>query len=178
MAKRKRRTPRRRTNRSLSASGSRAPRRRNRRRRGLSEAGKTSWLDSGKKTLMGGAGGLGAVVAHKLILPATAGKIPRILTALAGGLLASKFGAPSLGVGFTGGLVALTFQNGVLADEDNANYANENSLQDAPIYLDEDDNPMVLEEGEDGTSGLRYLNDDEITALHEAGAFEDYQLVS
>jgi hypothetical protein len=177
MAKRKRKSPRRKRTRTLSAGGG-GVRRRNtrRRRRGLSENGKGGWVDTAKKTGLGMAGGFGAVIAHKLIIPAATGKVPRVIAALAVGLLATKFGAPSIGSGFTGGLTALTFQNGVLADE--ADYADQNALSDQPIFLSEDGTVMVLEEGSDGTSFYREVTDDEARALQEAGAFNDYELVS
>lgn len=176
MAKRKRKSPRRRNRKGLSA----APRRRRssaRRSKGfLSDMfNPTVSKNSAITSLSGGAGGLGAIVAHKF-LPATgAAKLMRIGAALGVGFIAATLGKPNVGAGFAGGLMALSFQNGLLAD--GADYANENSLMDGPIWLDENDQPMTLEEGEDGPQ-LRYLSDDEIDVLHESGAFSDFEVVS
>lgn len=170
--------------RAKSRKGLSAPkrRRRNSRKRGLSAKGMladilnpTIAMDSAKKTLASAGGGFGAVIANKVLLPATMGKGVRLLTGLAVGFLGASLGMPAMGAGFTGGMVALAFQNGLMADD--AEFTDPNSLADAPLFLDEENNPMVLEEGPDGAQ-YRYLSEDEIQTLEEAGAFSDYQIIS
>lgn len=157
MAKRKKTRSRRR-----GMGGHTAPRRRRSRRRGgLSEVfNATKAFNAGKTTLMSGAGGFGAVIVTNNILPKTAGKMTKVLTGLAAGFLISYFGGESIGSGFSGGMTALAFPQGLL-NEGDANFADENSLADnAPIFLDKDGEPMTLEEGEDGAS-MRYLTEAE-----------------
>lgn len=172
MAKRRRKTTRRKKNRTLSSGGAVRRRRSSRRSRGLADMFNPTVLKNSVKTAGAGAlGGIGAVITNKVIIPATAGKLPRVAAAIIVGALAANFGAPAAGAGYTGGLLALTFQNGLLADD--ADFAPGDSLSDKPIYLDSEGNPMVLEEG----GNYRYLEEDEIDALAEAGAFDDHQLV-
>lgn len=174
MAKRKRKSPKRRSRKALSSGGTRRRRSSARRSKGfLSDMFNPTVAKSSAITaLSGGAGGLGAIVAHKF-LPSTPGaKIMRIGAALAIGFGAAALGKPNVGAGFTGGLMALSFQNGLL--NDNANFASEESLMDGPIFLDEDDRPMVLEE-QDGQ--MRYLSEEEISVLEESGAFDDFEVV-
>lgn len=121
-------------------------------------------MNSAKSTLAAAGGGMAAVTCNKVIFAPTTGKMMRVGTALLGGFLASAFGMPSVGSGFTGGLFALTFQNGLMADGDDmqeTDFADENVLADQPIFLDENDNPMVLEEGE-GDPYYRYLSEEEL----------------
>lgn len=178
MAKKRRKTSKRK-NRSLSSGGRKSPRRRKQHKGFLSEIGladnsKLSMMQAAKKTLGAGIGGGASIVANKLA-PPTTGKIVKLGVSflIAGGV--AMMGMPSTGAGFFGGMVALNFQNGLLADD--ANFADENALADMPIFLDENDQPMVLEEGEDGTSGYRYLSDEEVQMLHEQGAFAEYEVV-
>lgn len=88
----------------------------------------------------------------------------------------AHFGMPHTGAGFTGGMTALTFQNGLLGEEES--FADEDALSDMPLFLDDDGRPMVLEESDDGRAGYRYLSEEEIRVLDEQGAFTDYQVVS
>ena len=77
-------------------------------------------MNSAKSTLLASGGGLLSMVVNKSILPANAGKVARIGTALIGGFVASAFGMQQIGSGFAGGMIALTFQNGLLAEKKRA----------------------------------------------------------
>jgi hypothetical protein len=181
MAK-KRTTTTKKRNRSLSSGGKK--RKGSKRKRhpkgvlaeiGLADNSPPTWGQSFKKTIGAGSGGGLAIVAHKLT-PATVPKIARVGGSFILGLVAARFGMPSTGAGFFGGTIALNFQNGLMGED--ANYANNNALSDMPIYLDEQGQPMVLEEGQDGTSGYRYLSDEEVAELTESGAFSEYEVVN
>lgn len=152
-------------------------RRRSRRRGGLSSgAGMHTLMVNGfKHTIEAGVGGYASVLANKW-LPANQSKMWRVITMFGGGLLGTYFGRPVAAAGFVGGMVAQVFPTG-LNDDDDQNYANRNSLSDMPLFLDEDGQPMVLEEGEDGSSGYRYLSESEVAYLEEEGAFDDYEEV-
>lgn len=133
-------------------------------------------MNSAKSTLAAAGGGMAAVTCNKVIFAPTTGKMMRVGTALVGGFLASAFGMPSVGSGFTGGLFALTFQNGLMADdgmEEETEFADENVLADQPIFLDENDNPMVLEEGE-GEPYYRYLSEEELMEYEGSVPSLDY----
>lgn len=113
-------------------------------------------MNSAKNTLLSAGGGLGAMVVNKAILPATAGKGLKVAVAVGVGFLASSLGMEKLGSGFTGGLVALTFQNGLMAEE--TDFAEEGVLSEYPPILDENGNPVILEEN-NGDAYYRPLND-------------------
>lgn len=131
--------------------------------------------NSAKNVMASATGGAGAIVINKM-LPASTGKLMRVGLALGIGFLASNFGMPNTGAGFTGGLLALSFQNGFLNDD--AEFARTNALEDGqPIFLDDDGSPMVLDEDGDGQSGYRYLNEDEINMLQENGGFAEFEEV-
>ena len=152
-----------------------APARRRSRRRsgGLSDMfNPTIAMQSAKTTLAAGGGGLLAMVVNKSILPPTAGKVAKVGTALIGGFIASAFGMASVGSGFAGGLMALTFQNGLLAEDDmqETEFADDNVLSDQPIFLDDDGNPMYLNDG-DGQPFYQYLNEDELAAYEGAETY-------
>ncbi len=124
-------------------------------------------MKSAKEVAMGAGGGVAAILTHKL-LPATTGKFFKVLIAGVGGFGASVFGLPAVGAGYTGGLIALTFQNGLLGDDMEENdYANQNALSEMPLYLDEGGEPFVIEEGEDGEAYKRYLSDEEAAMIPE-----------
>src|SRR4051812_13577880 len=133
----KKKATKRRSKKALSAK----PRRRNR-KRGMSSKGMladilnpTIAMHSAKQTMAAVGGGMGAVITNKVILPPTAGKLIRVSLALGVGFLASSLGMPSVGAGYAGGMMALTFQNGLMADDDNAKFANDNSLnEDTPLF--------------------------------------------
>ena len=129
---------------------------------------------SAKSTLAAIAGGGGAVFVNKMI-PASTSKLAKVAIAFGVGFLASNFGMANTGAGFTGGMMALSFQNGFLNDDDDTNFADEDSLSDMPLFLDDNGEAMVLEEGENGESGFRYLSDDEINTLEEQGAFDEFE---
>jgi hypothetical protein len=66
-----------------------------------------------------------------------------------------------LGAGFTGGLIALTYQNGLLNDDmEETEFADDDVLSEYPPILDEDGNPMILEEN-DGEPYYRQMSADE-----------------
>lgn len=177
MAKRKRKSTRRRSRKGLSSAAPRRRRSSARRSKGfLSDMlNPTVAKNSAITAISGGAGGLAAIIAHKFLpVAGAAPKISRIAAALGIGFVLANLGKPNVGAGFTGGMMALSFQNGVL--NDGADYASNDSLMDGPIWLDENDQPMTLEEGEEGPQ-LRYLSDEEINVLHEAGAFEEFEVV-
>lgn len=154
-----------------------APTRRRSRRKsgGLSDMfNPTIAMHSAKTTLAAGGGGLLAMVVNKSVLPPTAGKVAKIGTALVGGFIASAFGMASVGAGFTGGLMALTFQNGLLAEDmQETEFADENVLADQPIFMDEDGNPMFLNDG-DGQPFYQYLSEEEIAEYEGAQTYATY----
>jgi hypothetical protein len=147
-----------------------------RRRKSLSSGGSmhTLMVNSFKHTAAAASGGLAAVYANKW-MPANWGKPARIGAILLAGLAGSYFGFPVMSGGMVGGMTALTFPTGL--NEDEASFADDDSLSDQPLFLDEDGAPMVLEEGEDGSAGYRYLSDDEIQMLEREGAFAEYEEV-
>lgn len=151
----------RRRRKSLVGLSSAAPRRRKTHRKGgLSDMfNPTIAMDSAKTTLMSAGGGIGAMIVNKSILPATASKATKTITALAVGFLANSFGMGKLGAGFTGGLIALTYQNGLLNDDmQDTEFADSEVLSDYPPILDEDGNPLMLEEN-DGEPYYRAMSD-------------------
>lgn len=154
-----------------------APTRRRSRRKsgGLADMfNPTIAMHSAKTTLAAGGGGLLAMVVNKSVLPPTAGKVAKIGTALVGGFIASAFGMASVGAGFTGGLMALTFQNGLLAEDmQETEFADENVLADQPIFMDEDGNPMFLNDG-DGQPFYQYLSEEEIAEYEGAQTYATY----
>ncbi len=156
-------TRRRRRKHGLSAPAKR--RRVTHRRGGLADMfNPTIAMHSAKQTLMSAGGGLGAMIVNKSILPPTASKGVKVAVALIGGFVLTSFGMGSVGSGFTGGTMALAFQNGLLADELEENeFADDNVLSDSPMALDEDGNPLILEEG-DGEPYWRSLTENEMIA--------------
>jgi hypothetical protein len=141
-----------------------------RRKRALSEPGKrrtrrskrsflsdltnpTMAANSFKNTLMAAAGGFGANIVNKNILPSTFGKPGKIGAAILGGFLLQNFGFSSIGAGFTGGMFAIATEGGLLGEE-GTEFAEDTVLSaEMPLYLDEAGTPMVLEE--DG--GIEYF---------------------
>lgn len=181
MAKRrKKHTNKPRKNRTMSSGGRKSPRRKKAQRKGfLSEIGladSTNKLTLGqslKKTIGASIGGGAGILVHKLA-PTSWGKLVRVGGAFVISTGLAYFGMPSTGAGYMGATIALNFQNGLMAD----GYADENALADAPLFVDDNGNAMVLEEGEDGTSGYRYLSEEEVAMLSEQGAFAEYEVVS
>jgi hypothetical protein len=150
------------------SGGQRRPSRRKSRRRGMSEGGgkvKNLMNAAFNNGLSSFAGGGGAVFVNKMI-PSTMGKLVKTVIALVGGGIAAAAGKPNTGAAFTGGMLALTFQNGFLNED--APFADENALAEMPIYLDENDCPMVMQEN----GNLRYLEEGEVMQLAEAGILE------
>jgi len=120
-------------------------------------------MNSAKSTASGAAGGVGAIVANKLI-PATSGKFFKLIAAGVGGFGAAAFGFPHIGSGFTGGMIALTFNNGLMGDGEmeEEEFADEDSLSEMPLYLDAAGEPFVIEEDpQSGESYTRYLTEEE-----------------
>lgn len=157
----KKNTPTKRRRRKKGLSSAPTRRRRSSSKKGLLSDmfNPTIAMQSAKNTISAGVGGVGAMIVNKAILPSTAGKGMKTLVALGVGFLASSFGMANVGSGFTGGMMALTFQNGLMNED--ADFANPNVLSDQPMFLDEDGNPMVLEEN-DGEPYYRYLTEDEV----------------
>jgi hypothetical protein len=125
--------------------------------------------NSALNTLMGMAGGAGAATLSKM-LPPTMGKLYQLGIGLGGGfVLTALVGQQSLGSGFAGGMTALAFKDGFLNED--GEFADDDVLsdEDTPIYLDEDNNPLML--NEDGS--FHYLSEAE---LEEAG-WADYNFV-
>lgn len=169
----KKRTKHRRKPSSGGGSPRRHVKRRRKRKGSLSSASglHTLAINSFKHTLSAATGGFAAVYINKW-MPATWGKPGRILATLGVGIAGAYFGMPVLSAGAVGGMVAMTFPNGTLNDGEE-NFADNDVLSDMPLFLDDDGRPMVLEEGQDGSSGFRYLSDAEATMLAEQGAFEE-----
>ncbi len=156
-------TPRKRRKKHALSSGGKRRRRTSHRKGGLADMfNPTIAMHSAKSTLLAAGGGLGAMIVNKSILPPTASKATKTVTALVAGFVASAFNMPTLGAGFTGGMMALTYQNGLLAD-DNTEFADEEVLSDSPMALDEEGNPLILEEG-DGEPYWRSLTESEMIA--------------
>ena len=159
--------PRRRRRKQALSSGGKRRRRTSHRKGGLSDMfNPTIAMHSAKSTLLAAGGGLGAMIVNKSILPPTASKATKTITALVAGFVASAFNMPTLGAGFTGGMMALTYQNGLLADGelDESEFADDDVLSEQPMALDEDGNPLILEEGNDGEQYWRSLTESEMIA--------------
>lgn len=164
MATKKTKT-RKRRRKSPASGGTRKSRRAPRKRGYLNDIfNPTVAMNSARATISATTGAGGAIFVNKM-LPATMGKLPKVAIALGLGFVASNFGFGNVGAGFTGGMMALTFQNGFLNDD--ASFADDDALAELPLYLDENDSPMVLEDG-----NFRYLEDDEVQALADAGVIE------
>jgi len=144
---------------------------RKRRRRGLRDGGsklKTSAVDS----LLGGAGGAGAYFVNKAISGFKVGTVGKVLLGFGVGLGASYFGAPKIGIGFSGGSTALAMQAG-LGDDSNANFADEDSLEEGEVYQTNDGDYVRMLN--DGTT--EYLSDEEVEALNDSySAYPDYSM--
>jgi hypothetical protein len=119
-------------------------------------------MNSAKTTASGAAGGAAAIVAHKLI-PASTGKLMKLIIAGVGGFGAAAFGLPHVGSGFTGGMIALNFQNGLMGEDmEEEEFADETSLEEMPLYLDAAGEQFVIEEDPNsGESYTRYLTEEE-----------------
>ena len=113
----------------------------------------TMAANSFKSTLMAAAGGFGANIVNKNILPEKWGKTGKLGAALVGGFLLHNFGFNHIGAGFTGGMFAIATQSGLLSEDDNASFADDNVLNESPMYLDEAGTPMILEEN----GGMEYF---------------------
>jgi len=161
--------PRKRRRKPMAASGKR--RRSPARSKGLLSDmfNPTIAMNSAKNTLAAGLGGFGAVLVDRSILPQGAGKGMKLLVGLGAGFLLNSFGMSNIGQGFTGGQIALAFQNGLL--NDNNEFADSDVLSDSPMVLDEDGvTPMILEEG-DGEPYYRYLTEEEMQEYEYAQSY-------
>ena len=153
----KKKTTKRRRKSALSAG---PRRRRSHKKSFLSElTNPTQAKEAGKATLAAALGGFSAVIVNKTVLPEKWGKGGKIGAALIGGFLLNNFGMKSLGTSFTGGMIALAFQSGLLNED--ANFADDNVLSDQPLYLDEAGTPMVLEEDGQGNEYFRPMTGNE-----------------
>ena len=167
MRKRKRTTRKRTASKGLSSSAH-TPRRR-RRRGGLSDAFSGASLKNGIiENSLGALGGAGASVGNKLITSLGVSNVfGKILVGTAVGLGASLLGAPKSGIGFSGGITALALQGGLNHYYDNAEFAEDDVLEEGEIYQDEDGNLVkMLNDGSleylDEDEQMQYLNDGEI----------------
>lgn len=173
MRKRKRTTRKRTRSKGLSSS---APIKRRRRRSGLSDAFSGTALKNGIiDNALGALGGAGASVGNKLIsslgITNTLGKI---LAGTAVGLGASLLGAPKIGIGFAGGITALSLQSGLNDDDDTAEFAEDDVLEEGEIYQDEDGNLVkMLNDG-----SLEYLDEDEQMQYLNDGLYPNYSTMN
>lgn len=162
---RRKKATRRRKSKGLSA----APRRR---RRGLSagfsgQGLKNSLLDSG----YGAVGGLGAHLGNKALAGFKLGTMGKILAAAVGGFALSSFGAPKMGIGFVGGLTALTLNDTLKED---AQFAEEDVLEEGEIYQTESGEFVKMLN--DGT--IEPLSEDEQAALSEGDIYPPYSTMA
>lgn len=168
MAKRKRKKsnlPARRST-NLSAPGRR---RTKRRPKGMGEMfTPTQFINGAKVVGAGAAGGAGAMIVDKSILPSDSGKLIKLGAGAIGAFALCLFDMPNLGAGFAGGMVARAFPNGLLGEDDNANFADEDALNEPSIFLDDDGEAMMLhEDPETGAVSWRYLSEEEIAEFEE-----------
>lgn len=169
----KKRRKHRATSKGLSASPTQ--RRRHRRKSGLSEviSGanlKTSAINSG----MGALGGAGAVIGTKFTNTLTKGSvIGNLIASFTVGLVLSAVGAPKLGIGYAGGGSALALSGG-LKDDGNAEFAEDDVLEEGEIYQTESgDYVKMLSDG-----SLEYLSEEEVEALSESDIYPDYSTMN
>ena len=147
----KKTTHKRRRKHALSEPGKRRTTRRHKRSFLSDLTNPTMAANSFKYTLMSAAGGFGANIVNKNILPSTWGKTGKIGAALVGGFLLHNFGFNHIGGGFTGGMFALATEGGLLGE--NAEFAERTVLNESPLYLDESGTPMMLDEA----NGVEYF---------------------
>lgn len=134
----------------------------------------TMWMNGLKTTGAGATGGLGAMVVTKSILPSDAGKLAKLGTGLGGSLILCMMNMPNVGAGFAGGMTAMSFPNGLLGEDDNANFADDESLNEPSIFLDDDGDAMMLHEDPDtGAISWRYLSEQEVAEFEEAMEEDD-----
>lgn len=146
---------RRRRSKGLSAG---SPKRR--RRRGLRDGANNKLKVGAMDSLMGGAGGAGAYFVNKAISGFKVGTLGKVLLGLGGGFALSYFGAPKMGIGFSGGSSALALQAG-LGDE--GSFADDDVLDEGEVYLTDDGEYVrMLNDGE-----IEYLSDEEIEVLND-----------
>ena len=130
----------------------------------------TKLMNDAKSSVAASLGGLAAGFIESK-LPATSGRGTKIAAGLAVGFVMNVFGLNNVGNGFNGGMQALAFKTNPtkpLNEDGEPSFASDDSLSDMPLFLDEDNNPMVLEEDlEDGESYYRYLSEEEIQMLEE-----------
>lgn len=130
-----------------------APKRRTKRAGGLSQMfSPTTAKNSFKNTAAAFGGGLAARKASQLAYTVTGGKnnlVVQLGLALVGGfMMHSMLNAPNLASGFVGGMAAMNSADMGLG-EDDVFFADEEALSDMPDALDENGNPMSLEEFEE-----------------------------
>lgn len=113
-------------------------------------------------SLFGGAGGGGAYLADKALVGFKLGGLGRALVAIGGGAAVAAFGAPKMGAGFSGGLMALNLKQG-LGDDDNTEFADDDVLEEGEIYETQDGNYVRMLN--DGT--IEPLSDEEVQSLHD-----------
>ena len=127
-----------------------AIRRRKRNKSGLGELfSPTTAKNSIKNSIAAFGGGLLARKASQLATTVTGGSNPlmiQLLLAGVGGLVMhSVLNSPNLSSGFVGGIAAINSQQLGLG-EDEVSFADDNSLEEEPLFLDEDGNELMLNE--------------------------------
>lgn len=110
-------------------------------------------------TGLGMAGGAGASVGYKMIQGLKFGTIGNLLAGAGIGFIASSLGAPKMGIGFAGGIAALSLQAGLSEEDSNTNF-----MEEGEIYQTESGDLVRLNDGE-----VEFLSEEEIQALHEGG---------
>ena len=107
---------------------------------------------------LGALGGAGASIGTKLTNTLTKGNmIANVLVGALVGFVASSLGAPKIGIGYAGGSTALALAGGL---KDNANFAEEDALEEGEIFTTEDGQLIkMLNDGQ-----MQYLSEEEAQA--------------
>jgi hypothetical protein len=135
---------------------------RRKRKTGLSAGfNKANLMTAIKELLASGAGGAAAPYANRAFTTIKNKWVRILVVGGAGAIGANMVGMRAIGNGFFGGIVALNTQDGFLNDPTPSRFADENSLNETPIFLSEDNVPMKMLE--DGT--LQELNEYELAEL-------------
>lgn len=166
----KRKTHKRRRRSGLSASGK--PTRRRRRHSGMFDG-----MMSGKNlkeslinTGLGMAGGAGASVGYKMIQGLKFGTIGNLLAGAGIGFIASSLGAPKMGIGFAGGIAALSLQAGLSEEDSNANF-----MEPGEVYQTESGDFVRLSDSGD----FEFLSEEEVEALSAGNEiYPDYSTMN
>lgn len=119
---------------------------------------KNSVINSG----LGALGGAGSTVGSKITNTLTNGNvIANILVGFGIGFVASAFGAPKIGIGYSGGATALALSGGL--KDGNAEFADDDALEEGEIYQTEDG--QLVRMLNDGST--EYLSEEEVQYLND-----------